>query len=75
MIITIIIIIIIIKDHDDRKSLYSIIGRSIKFIRELGMRRTAAMPAEQRPRPNTRVANSSGPSGNQKRSKLNTHNG
>ena len=30
---------------------------------------------EQRPRPNTRVANSSGSSGNQKRSTANTHNG
>ena len=41
----------------------------------LRMRRTPPMPAEQRPRPNTRVANSSGPSGNQKRSTPNSHSG
>ena len=33
------------------------------------------MSAEQRPRPNTRVANSSSPSGNQTRSTANTHKG
>ena len=37
------------------------------------MRRTPPMPAEQRPRPNTRVANTSGPTENQKRSMANTH--
>ena len=38
------------------------------------MRRTPPMLAAQRPRPNTRVTNSSGPSWNQKRSTGNTHN-
>ena len=38
------IIIIIIKDHDDRKSLYSISRQSIKFSRELGV--PAIPPAE-----------------------------
>ena len=55
----------------------------MKFSREPGlpsipplrMRRTPPMPAEQRPRPKTRVANSSGPSGNQKRSTPNSHSG
>ena len=37
------------------------------------MRRTPPMLAAQRPRPNTRVTNSSGPSWNQKRSTENTH--
>ena len=37
-------IIIIIKDHDDRKSLYSISRQSIKFSREL---RVAAIPPEE----------------------------
>ena len=41
----------------------------------LRMRRTPPMPAEQRPRPNIRVANSSGPSGNQKLSTPNSHSG
>ena len=69
-----------VKDQDGRKSLYSISKQSMTFSRELdclqyhlqGMRRTPSMPAEQRPRPNTRLVNSSGPSGNQNRSTANT---
>ena len=69
-----------VKDQDRRKSLYSISKESMKFGRELDclqyhlqrMRRTPPMPAEQRPRPNTRLVNSSGPSGNQNRSTANT---
>ena len=74
-----------VKDHDDRKSSYSVSRQSMKFTRELGV--PAIPPAENeanttyarrtikaKPK-NTRVANSSGPSGNQKRSTANTHNG
>ena len=72
-----------VKDHDDRKSLNFISRQSMKFSRELGVpaipaaedEPTPPMPAEQRPRPNTRVASCSGPSGSQKRSTANTHNG
>ena len=39
------------------------------------MRRTPPMPLEQRPRPNTGVANCSGSSWNQNRSTANTHSG
>ena len=72
-----------VKDHDGRKPLSSISRQSMKFSWELGV---PVMPpaedgannsyaAEQRPRPNSRVANSSGPNGYQKRSTANTHNG
>ena len=72
-----------VKDHDDRKSLNFISRQSMKFSRELGVpaipaaedEPTPPMPAEQRPRPNPRVASCSVPSGNQKRSTANTHNG
>ena len=54
-----------VKGHDDRKSLYSISRQSMKFSRELAVptippgedEGTPPMPSEQRPRPNTRVAN------------------
>ena len=50
-----------VKDHDDRKSLYSISRQSMKFSRELGVpaippaeeEANTPMPTEQRQRPNT----------------------
>ena len=85
IIMTIIIIIIIIKDHDDRKSLYSISRQSMKFSRELGVpaiplaedeaNTTYTRRTKAKAKLNTRVTNSSGPSGNQSHCRANNHSG